>query len=245
MNTTAFLANQKQYFESSYTTFKEFGGPCVHFHFECLRAGQTDFLSNRHLEMLYATLTAWGLHRMGDAEKTKAKLREWQTFRNSLIGQATAFKSFLGLSMLEMPEREYAGIVRQLQTSYASLELSESNATVVVNSKALHHLFPELIPPIDRQYTIRFFTQHSDKWRGTKGAFRQIPLPSCRLAQFELFHKMCMNIKRLADQVDPNLFVEERRRYDVMPPKAIDNAIVNFVRIVSKQSAVFPNNNQI
>jgi hypothetical protein len=29
---------------------------------------------------------------------------------------------------------------------------------VVVGSKFLHHLLPDLIPPVDRRYTFRFFT---------------------------------------------------------------------------------------
>jgi hypothetical protein len=50
-----------------------------------------------------------------------------------------------------MSEFEYSDVVLQLRECYESFDLSESNSTVVVNSKALYHLLPELIPPIDRQ----------------------------------------------------------------------------------------------
>ena len=80
MNSDRFLAKQQAYFSGSYKCLCEFGGPCVYFHHECLRAGHEAFLSERHVEMLYATLTAWGMHRMGDAEKTKTKLTEWRVF---------------------------------------------------------------------------------------------------------------------------------------------------------------------
>ncbi len=173
MNTSAFLADHKRHFDGSYEQFKLFGGPCVYFHLECLRAGRERFLSDRHLEMLYATLTAWGLHRMGGT----AKLTDWKTFRDSLSTQADTLRQFLGLSMLRMSESDYSDVVRRLRCCYESLDLSKANATVVVNSKAFHHLFPELIPPIDRQYTIRFFTQVPNKWRDEKRKFRQVPLP--------------------------------------------------------------------
>ena len=40
-------------------------------------------------------------------------------------------------------------------------------------------------------------------------------------------------MKWLADRVDGLIFHEELRVHDVAAPKALDNAIVNYVRIVS------------
>ncbi|MBI3812436.1 MAG: hypothetical protein HY283_09580 [Nitrospirae bacterium] len=232
INTDRFLADPKKYFSDSYNQFVAFGGPCVYFHLECLRAGET-FLSERHIEMLYATLTAWGMHRMGDSEKTKTKLKDWKRFRASLIDQATPLQKFRCYHMLEMSETEYSDEVLRLRPYYEALDLSESDATIVVNSKALHHLFPDFIPPIDRQYTIRFFRWAPKEWRDAKGKFKTITLPKSAEGQFDLFHETCVDIKRLSDQIGPVLFEDERRRYNVTAPKAIDNAIVNFVRIVS------------
>lgn len=36
--------------------------------------------------------------------------------------------------------------------------VSTSRTQIVAGSKMLHHLLPDLIPPIDRQYTFNFFT---------------------------------------------------------------------------------------
>lgn len=85
MNSEAFLSGQAPYFAAADERLLSFGGPSVYFHQECPRAGDAGFLSERHLEMLYATLTAWGMHRMGDAGKTKAKIAEWGAFRDSLL----------------------------------------------------------------------------------------------------------------------------------------------------------------
>src|SRR5713101_937940 len=95
--TERFLADQKKYFSGGYNQFVAFGGPSVYFHRECLAAGEADFLSKRHVEMLYATLTAWGMHRMGDAGTTKTKLTDWQQFYGSLtkdIGALRAFRQY-------------------------------------------------------------------------------------------------------------------------------------------------------
>lgn len=123
--------------------------------------------------------------------------------------------------------------VASLRPAYQALKLSASSATIVVNAKALFHLFPGFIPPIDRQYTIRFFTKMPDKWRDRKGKFKPIMFPADAEAQFRLFQSICAKVKRLADRVDRTLFERERREHGVTAPKAIDNAIVNYVRIVS------------
>jgi hypothetical protein len=123
--------------------------------------------------------------------------------------------------------------VSALEPCYRSLRLSVSGATIVANSKALYHLLPRLIPPIDRQYTVRFFQQPPEKWRDSKGKFRAIMLPAGAEPQFELFRSICVAVKALADRVEPALFEREYVAHGVTAPKAIDNAIVNFVRLNS------------
>lgn len=108
---------------------------------------------------------------------------------------------------------------------------------MVANSKALYHLFPEFIPPMDRQYTIRFFRHAPEEWLDAKGRFRSIQLPAPPDDQFDLFRMTCLAIKRLANRVDPGLLADQRRQHSVTPPKALDNAIVNYVRIVSRRAA--------
>lgn len=230
VNTDKFIADEKRYFAGSYKLFEEFGGPCSYFHEKCLSAGRDKFLSERHIEMLYATLTAWGMHRMG---KGKTKLTEWTKFSVSIREQASELEQFQSCSLLKMSETEYSNAVLQLQPYYRELKLSVSNATIVANSKALHHLFPDFIPPIDRQYTVRFFRQEPERWRDKKKKFSTILLPQRIEEQFEWFHRICVGIKRLADRVDPALIEDEFRLHRVMAPKALDNAIVNYVSITA------------
>jgi hypothetical protein len=232
MNTDSFLQEQKKYFETSYEQFEAFGGPCVYFHRECLRAAETAFLSERHIETLYATLAAWGMHRMGSADRTKTKLTNWEKFRGSIIANAPQLAEFRDLRLLSAPAEEYLDALARLRPIYESLALTVSGATVVVNSKALHHILPEFIPPIDRQYTIRFLTQAPGRWRDSSGRYRLIALPAGMDAQFAVFQRSCADLKSLADRIDPALFDDQRRKNRVPAPKALDNAIVNYVRMV-------------
>ncbi len=146
-NIDRFLAHQRKYFRGSYEQFAAFGGPCVYFHRECLRAGQEAFLGHRHVEMLYATLTAWGMHRMGDSQTTKTKLTDWETFHDSLIARAPQLQQFMPCCLLQMSDTAYSDAVLLLRPYFKTLQLSVSHATIVVNSKALHHLFPRLHTP--------------------------------------------------------------------------------------------------
>jgi hypothetical protein len=236
MNTDRFLADQQRYFTGSYKQFRSFGGPCVYFHDECLRAGVEQFLSRRHVEMLYATLSAWGMHRMGNPKTTKTKLTDWNCFSESILANTDALQPLRNYRMLEMSEAEYVGAVRALEPIYRRLKLSISNATVVANSKALFHLLPELIPPIDRQYTVRFFKHLPEQWRDSQGKkFQMVSLPADSDEQFDLFLDICTRMKKLADRIDPGILAEERRQHGVAVPKALDNAIVNYVTILSTQ----------
>jgi hypothetical protein len=230
-NLRQFLARQEEYFRDSYERFAAFGGPCVYFHQECLQAAARDFLSVRHLEMLYATLAAWGMHRMGDAKTTKTKLTDWKRFSGSIAANASRLDPLRRCSMLRMTVDEYRDVVEGLRPVYTTLDLTESSATVVANSKALHHILPNLIPPIDRQYTVRFLRAPEDHWFNARGGFRPVPLPQGLGSQFELFLETCIDLKRLADRVDPKLFEQELSSHAAPAPKALDNAIVNYVRI--------------
>lgn len=61
--------------------------------------------------------------------------------------------------MHEIDETEKEEIKKDLRDVFLNLKVMESNARLVGNSKALHHLLPELVPPVDRQYTVKFFTE--------------------------------------------------------------------------------------
>jgi hypothetical protein len=233
INSDRLLAAQHRYLDDSYASFLAFGGPCVYFHQECLKAGVQAFLSDRHVELVYATLTAWGMHRLGDPDKTKTKLTDWTVFRESIVSAGHALDHLRTKGMLDVSADEYDRVLHAMRPTYRSFRISTSDATIVANSKALFHLLPNLIPPIDRQYTIRFFRQRPELWK-RNGKFAMITLPTGLDAQFDLFLSTCISIRRLAARIERPLLDRESREHGVSVPKTIDNAIVNYVRIESK-----------
>jgi hypothetical protein len=53
----------------------------------------------------------------------------------------------------------------------SSIRASTSETQIVAGTKVLHHVLPDLIPPIDRQYTFRFFTGQKTVPAGDRQAF--------------------------------------------------------------------------
>ena len=56
----------------------------------------------------------------------------------------------------------------------SGLSIGTGKTKIVGGSKALHHVLPDLVPPIDRQYTVRFFYHHTNLNRGDRVVFLEM-----------------------------------------------------------------------
>jgi hypothetical protein len=144
------------YYRKSCKIYKEFGGPSVYFHRECIKECNRTFLSLRHIEMIYATLVSWGLHRMGN---TKTKLVEFQKFKESILKQNNQLEQLRDYDLTEISENQLEQEIKEkLEDIFFKLKVSESDSKFVSHAKTLHHLLPKLVPPMDREYTLKFFS---------------------------------------------------------------------------------------
>jgi len=214
---------------------KEFGGPSIYFHVQAIKEQESNFLSDRHIEMIYATLASWGMHKMGDPEITKAKMVEFPQFKQSIIKHHDRLQQLSSLRMDSCSQEQYRKYIDDLKHIYFSLKVSISEATIVAHSKTLVHILPNLIPPIDRQYTIRFFTQENKDFFTESGKYRLVNLPQGIDAQFADFKKYCCRIKMLFDLCDHQLFTIDKETFNSSLPKIMDNLIMAFVKDVPKQ----------
>jgi hypothetical protein len=144
----------------SFSGSQRFGGPSLYFHQKTIerRRGHRTMASlmadDVFFDSLYATLAAWGLHRMGPG---KTKLRELPAIRESIRAEAAGVDELAGLTITDVSDAERGSVVDRVWLILTRLQVSQAAAQIVANSKTLHHLLPELVPPIDRQYTFRFF----------------------------------------------------------------------------------------
>jgi len=193
---------------------KLFTGPSLYFHFKTLdlrrQISAPQALENQEfLESLYATLTAWGMHRMGSRG---AKLAEFSELRASFRHQTDRIRQAATLHIWDIEKQDVPNVVQLLWSIISRLKVGVGRTKIVAGSKALHHLLPDLVPPIDRQYTVRFFYHHTTFNQGDEKAFREM---------YPYFHQIAVSCR---EEIRSRLGVG----MNTSVTKVMDNAIVGY-----------------
>ncbi len=194
-----------------------FTGPSLYFHLKTLAvsrrlsAPSEALYCDEFFDYLYATLTAWGMHRMGPRG---AKLVDLPKIRQSFLGQERSIRELESLCISRIPNVELSGTVSRLWAILDGLRVGAGGTKIVANSKALHHLLPDLMPPIDRAYTLRFFYDNTALNQGDEVAFREI---------YPHFHRVAVSCR---EHIDRHV---GSGPWNTSQTKVVDNAIVGFV----------------
>jgi hypothetical protein len=226
------LASLDERFEHYLQVFDHrriFSGPSLYFYERTVaqrrEASSADALVNCRSfhELVYASLTAWGMHRMG--ESVAAKLTEFNVFRESLRKLIEGTADLWRTTIIEIGEEEIGSVAEKLAALVGLEGITASGAPLVANSKTLHFILPDLVPPMDRTYTGRFF------FGPTKGLL----LPGSPQKNFlYMFSALHLLARRHADTLN----AAAGKAYLCMGhAKALDNAIVGYVL---SHSRLFP-----
>lgn len=195
---------------------ERFTGPSWYFHRKTLRrrAEHKTIVSlledDLFFDMLYATLTAWGLHRMGPGN---TKLRDLNDIRESVREVATPLEKLAGINIFDVGESRRSGVTDAVWSVLTGLRVSVAKVQIVANSKALHHLLPSLVPPMDREYTFRFFYGRNMLSIDEHTAFGEMFIRLLGLA-----YSQESVIRKLRDDT-----------WNTSSSKVIDNAIVGYM----------------
>lgn len=120
------------------------------------------------------------------------------------------------LHISQVAEGEVNDIAAPIWDVLGSQRASTSATRIVAGSKALHHVLPDLVPPIDRQYTFQFFTGQKAVTTGDEGAF------------LEWFPYLAEIGRRAAAEIQEAL---DRGRFMATgAAKLVDNAIMGFMQ---------------
>jgi len=141
------LRNAHEYHTAAYAA-ETFRGPSLYFHERCM-ATLGDGITEQRLEYIYGTLASWGMHRMG---KGGSKMRPFADFRDSVLASEAMVAELQSTEMEDM-NAEGWGLLRQF---FRQIRVMATGTTLVGNSKVMAHLTPNLVPPIDRQYTLKY-----------------------------------------------------------------------------------------
>ena len=168
-------------------------------------------------EWLYATLASWGMHRMGPDNKG-AKMNDFKSFNQCILQNKEAI---LELKDLQISSIDVDEVLKELKPLYLSFwPLMKSNSKLVATSKIMHFLLPHLIPPMDREYTMKFFGQNLP-------TITSIEDKKNIQRELDIFTLVFDKMAYISKQVDCTVFINEE--FSPTVPKVIDNAIVNYV----------------
>jgi hypothetical protein len=165
--------------------------------------------TDEFIELIYVTLAAWNMNSRG------AKLAEWNTFRKSLRRHRAAFSRLARRRIERLSEKNLNRILEnEIQPLFHSLRLvADSKPRLVTYSKTLHFILPNLILPIDRKYTLKYFYGHTN-------------VPKSVDDQFKLLTDILRECRRFASSVSLQRFRDKRWNTNI--PKIIDNMIIGY-----------------
>ncbi len=202
-----------------------FPGPAKYFPEEALKSCKEEFLGDRHIEMIYATLTAWGMHRLG---KKGAEMPDYKCFRCSILNCKEKLEELRGESIREIAKME-KGYKEKMDTIIDKLEdlvfneifASKTDSHLVSSTKTLAHILPDLVPPMDRSYTKKHFGKSMQNTNQQKKMFRFVMNALWSVYQDKEVRKIALAYCQ--------------KHPSVSLPKLFDNAIIQIIKEKEKR----------
>lgn len=208
---TDILANADRYHQA-YCKAETFRGPSLYFHRRALQTRQSPG-ALAHLEYVYATLASWGMHRMG---KGGSKMESFDTFRRSV----DPLKDKISEAQKLAPRKMNGEGWTLLKDIFQGIKVMASGTSLVGNSKVMHHMLPNIVAPIDREYTLRYLRGNTnisndldEEWQIMKGILSGFFIPVACDAEFS-----CKVSKWMASQ--------DEYPWDTSVLKVVDNLVI-------------------
>lgn len=158
------------------------------------------------MKSLYSTLRAWGIG------SRASHLISFEPFIARFQTLGTRINALHGMS-IDDASMDIPTVSKSLWDIIDQLAIVENSSRVVPGTKALHHLLPDLLAPIDRKYTQRFFGWHN---------------PQFQYGQCECFFAAFRAFGEIARRTNPAQYLNSR--WNSSKTKIIDNAIVGMMR---------------
>lgn len=166
------------------------------------------------IDLIWATLDAWNMN------SRSAKLADIEDLKKNLIDNTEATEAIESLkkySIEDLSEKndKSKGIFEQLKTLFNMLKLTDTDTKLVTFSKTMHFLLPNLIVPIDRKYTLKFF---------------ELNINNAKDEEFDHFTNIESTFGLFASEVNLDDFVSKNSKWCKYKTKIIDNIIIGYVK---------------
>ncbi len=200
-------------YHQAYYKAETFSGPSLYFHKRALGTRRSDNF-HQHIEYVYAALVSWGMHRVGGGPR----MRSFECFLHSIKSLARDFQEAAQISCENICEQNWAS----LKKIFFGIDIMETQTKLVGNSKVMAHMLPNIIPPIDRQYVLKFFERSLKndmeyEWGLIKDIIQNFFIP---VAQNEEFVRLA------------NIWIGSQNKFpwDTSVFKIIDNLIIGKIK---------------
>lgn len=184
--------------------------PPIFFHEKAIKLCDKDFLSDNHIEAIYAVLVAWGMNRAGEKG---AKMPPYHIFKESILRNKWCIENLKEYRIEQIEcEDKFKEILKCLTCLCFNIQATKCSSKLVSSSKTLAHILPNLVCPIDNLYTLTFFKDGLKK-KNEMEKFQYI------ITQMWLFYK-CVKLSKI------KVGLSFAHSY----PKIFDNLIIEYVK---------------
>ena len=201
-----------------YYQARTFGGPSLHFHLRSLESSQAKNF-DRFSEHVYALLASWGMHRMGPGG---SKMKEFDEFSDSLQKVWPAALLLQEKTPDSLSDTDWDS----LKAVFFGIRCMASSTSLVGNSKVMAHLIPNLIPPVDREYTLNFLYGNGQITNGLEVEWNI--LSTILRGFFYPIEKSPAFLSKTAEW----LAHKKQYAWDTSHLKIIDNLIIGYTKMV-------------
>jgi len=164
--------------------------------------------SEKFIELTYTTLISWNMNQRG------AKLSDYDLYMKSLIENKNLIQSLQNERIEKIDNVNE--ILQSLKHLFENLKLvAKDKPKLVTFSKTLHFFLPNLLMPIDRSYTIRFF-------------YKNTGVPQADEKQFEMYKDIFLQFRQLSMSYDFELHLDNKWNRNI--PKMIDNLVIAYIK---------------
>lgn len=157
--------------------------------------------------LLHETLQRWGIGRRA------SRLAPLGEFRERLRAQAGPISALEG-ARIDDSALDVQATARQVWAIIEDLHVVSNLSVIVAGTKTLHHLLPDLVPPMDRAWTGAFF-----RWSAAAPQY----------AQAATFIRTFTGFAQTAQAVSPAQFVGGGWR--TSKTKVLDNAVIGCCKL--------------
>jgi len=204
---------------------EKFDGPSAYFYLKVIkrvRSSGKDYIKlfedKRFIEYLYATLCSWGIHRMD----RNTRMADFDDFEKNINNQKSRFERLKNKDLVKdlyKCEGEIKNLFKELTV------MKRAGAPkLVANSKIMHYLLPNLIPPIDKGNSVYFFYGER-RWSKEKKQYLRY-ISSIR-DEVEVFWEILGKFKEIAECLKLGVH-DLKNKWDTSIPKLIGNAIIGW-----------------